>query len=170
MSPVNKRLYIITTRSINKNGFLNDSVCEKKEVSVDSPVMQFLIDDIDMALVSWITALKEKQDNDTLQQIMEMLNINDLSLLDYPDSLIDFITEDNRKNILHKFSSLFTEFERSFLNSPVEKFNSTSYLEKDFDGGRIIALPHLIVGRNCCMEDNRKWIDSLIKSFANENE
>lgn len=170
MSPANKILYIITTRSINKKGFLNDNVFKKKEICADSAVMQFLIDNIYEALVSWIYSMLEKQDCDALPQVLELLGINDLSQLEDQYYLMDILTEDLIRNILHKFSKIFTEFEMSNLQSPVYGFPSSSYLEKEFDGGRIIALPHLAEGRNCCMEDNQKWINALIKTFANENE
>lgn len=171
MSQVNKKLYIITTRSLNKEGFLNESICNKKqEVSDDSPVMQYLIGDIDEALVSWIFALSENKDNKYLSQVLELLGINDLSQIEDPNYLMSVLTEDKKSVILHQFGNDFTKFERSNQQSPVENFNSTSYLEKDFDGGRVIALPHLAEGRNCCIEDNKKWIEALIKTFANENE
>lgn len=170
MSPANKRLYIITTRSINKNGFLNDSICEKKDVSDDSPVMQFLVDDINMALVSWIYALLGNQDCDTLPQVLELLNINDLSLLEDPYYLISYLTEDKKNVILHQFGHNFTEFERSTFESPVSDFCSASYLEKVLDEVRVIALPHLPPGRNSSSEDNRRWTNALIDTFAQDGE
>lgn len=171
MNQANKRLYIITTRLLNKQGFLNESICgNKKDVSNDSPVMQFLVDDIDMAIVSWIAALKEEQDNDTLPQVLELLDINDLSLSEDINYLMNNLTKNKKQTILQNFHLNFYEFERRNFATPVENFCSASYLEKEFDGGRVIALPHLVEGRNRSMEDNQKWIDSLIKTFANENE
>lgn len=170
MNPANKRLYIITTRSLNKSGFLKDSICEKKNVNADSPVMQFLIGDINEALVSWIFALSENQDNEHLPQVLERLGINDLSQIGDPYYLMSFITEDKKNVILHQFGHNFTEFERSNLESPVTDFCSASYLERESDNVRIIALPHLPPGRNSCFEDNRCWTNALIDTFAKDGE
>lgn len=170
MKQVNKRLYIITTRSINKNGFLNENDCEKKTVNADSPVMQFLIGDIDEALVSWIYALLEKQDSDTLPQVLNLLGINDLSLFEDQYYLMDIMNEDYKRDILHKFSIMFTEYERSNLKSPVEDFCSSSYLEIVSGDVRIVALPHLAPERNTSIEDNRCWTNALINTFAEEGE
>lgn len=170
MKQVNKRLYIITTRVLNKYGFLNDKNFKKKELSLDTPIIQFLVNGFEEALVSWIYALSESENSNCLKQVLELLDNSDLSALNDPYRLLNLITKDHVKDILKQFHQEFTEFERKNLISPANGCDCFSYFEKEYNDIRVIALPHLPIGRSSCSEDNKCWTNALIKTFAQEGE
>lgn len=170
MNQVNKKLYIITTRVLNKHGFLNDQFFEKRELSLDTPIIQFLINGFEEALVSWIYALSEDGNSNCLQEVLKLLDDSDLSVLNDPHLLLDLITKEHVRDILKQFSQEFTEFERDNLISPTNECDCFSYFEKEYDDIRVIALPHLPIGRSSCSEDNRCWTNALIETFAQKGE
>ena len=120
--------------------------------------------------MSWIYALSEDGNSNCLKQFLELLDNSDLSVLSDQYHLLDLITKDHVKDILNQFSHEFSEFERDNLISPANDCDSFSYLEKEYDDIRVIALPHLPIGRSSCSEDNRRWTNALIETFAQEGE
>lgn len=172
MKQVNKKLYIITTRLLNRGGFLNDQECIKKEACLDSPLMNYFFNDDDEVLVSWLYALSGDSNNEKTNSIRELLGLKDVSQLGETDFIFNLITEKSEKKeaLLSIYGKDLMEFLRDNIETPVDGINCATYYEIELDDLRIIALPHLVPGKNKCQEDNKRWINALIDTFARIDE
>lgn len=176
MNQMTKKLFIITTRILNSKdgGFLNDKNCKHSEWDAYSPMLDFYMSEEDM--VAWVysvyTDLEDLYSEELKKELREFINISSdplENMEEFLEGVNDFIQE-KKEEIMRKYREELYAFVRDQLTQTIEGVKQTSYFAVACDDKKVIALPHLANTKNQSNDDNKKWINTLIDSFAEEDE
>lgn len=176
MNQMTKKLFIITTRILNSKdgGFLNDKNCELAEWDAYSPMIDFYMCDED--IVSWVfsvyTDMKDLYSQELKNELREFINISSDPLgnnEEFLKKVSDLVIEE-KEGIVQKYREEFYTYFKEQLMSTVKGVKQTSYFTIVCDDKKIIALPYLADDKNQSRADNKKWINTLIDSFSDEDE
>ena len=171
-----KKLFIITTRILNSKdgGFLNSNNCKHAEWDASSPMLDFYMSDADV--VTWIysvfTDMEDLFSKELKNELRMRMNISSdplENIEEFMEEVNNFVQE-QREEIIPKFRKDLYVFVRDQLHQTVENVKQTCYFAIACDDKEVIALPHLASATNQSAADNKKWINTLIDSFADKSE